>query len=109
VAARVGWTHGHQAGNADAAWSAAGRIIGTVKDLLGDHTVRQAVIDGTPATEWLARLDMTASEDSERNRSPRSSAAQAFAPLREVHARPASAAPTPTDRHQPHQHQGRRR
>jgi hypothetical protein len=109
IATRVGWTHGYQAGNADAAWSAAGRIIGTVHDLLGEQTVRRAVIDGQPANDWLVRLDVTARENSEYDRPRASAAAQAFAPLRAVHAQPASATHSPVVGDQPHHHQGRRR
>src|SRR6266508_2857160 len=110
IAARVGWQHGYHTGDADAAWSAAGRIVSTVKDLLGTDTLQAASLDGLSAKDWLTRLDVTSREHSERDvMYPRSATAQAFAPLREVRAdtaRDAAAGPSGT---LPQQRQGRRR
>jgi hypothetical protein len=110
IAARVGWTHGYRMGNADAAWSAAGRIIGTVHDLLGEPVVRAAVIGGAPAQDWLTRVDVNSRQHSELDVDrPHSPAAQAFPQLRAVQATPAVDAAAVDGRHQIRRHPGRHR
>jgi hypothetical protein len=86
AASRVGWTHGYKAGNADAGWSAAARIVSAVGNLVGTDTIERVRIDGQTGSDWLNRVDV----DSRSDPHERSAAAQAFSPLRQVHAAPAS-------------------
>jgi len=109
IAARVGWTHGYRTGDADAAWSAAGRTLSVVKDLVGTHTIRQVTIDGMRGDDWLAQLDVTSREASAHDAiHPRSVPAQAFVPLRQVGSATTNSARTVPDaaaaQHRPGRH-----
>lgn len=110
IAARVGWMHGYHTGDADAAWSATARIVDTVYDLLDEDTVERLTLDGLTGDAWLARLGVSAREPSEHDvMYPRSSPAQAFAPLREVRVTSTVDTTDPTAGNAPPQRQGRRR
>lgn len=110
IAARVGWMHGFKAGDADAGWSAAGHVISTVQDLIGEDAIRRAEINGQTGSDWLTRADVGSRTDSEHDVwHPRPSAAQAFPPLRQVSATPTTTPAPSTSDGTAQQRQGRSR
>ena len=110
IAARVGWMHGYKAGDADAGWSAAGHIVTTVSDLIGASTLGYLDINGQTGDDWLIRADIGSRTASERDVwHSRPSTAQAFSPLRQVSATPATDSAHPAPGAAAPQRQGRSR
>ena len=110
IAARVGWMHGYKAGDADAGWSTAGHIVSTVSDLVGASALGRLDINGQRGDDWLLRADIGSRTDSERDVwHSRPSAAQAFSPLRQVNATPATDSARPVPGAAAPQRQGRSR
>ncbi|XVU24284.1 hypothetical protein ACQPZJ_44825 [Actinoplanes sp. CA-054009] len=108
IAARVGWTHGYQAGDADAGWSAASHIGTTVSELLGASTVRRLDINGQRGDDWLIRADIGARTASELDiRHPGPLTVVALRPLRQAGATPATDSVRPAPGRAAPQRQGR--
>jgi hypothetical protein len=95
-AARVGWTHGFHAGDADGAWSATRHMLTAIEDLLGEAGVARATIDGVDGHGWLQATDIDARRNSEQAIRVRSTTAQAFPRLRALDPTAAADMPAPT-------------
>lgn len=98
-AVRVGWTHGQQAGRADAAWSAAGAVTSAVTKRLGADRVRAASVTGLNGLAWLDKVDRAATAAAQsptpREQAGNGASVRAFPQLTSVAGRTAATAAPP--------------